>query len=70
MAKRVEAKNGLENYAYNMRNTVRDDKVAAKLSVSLAGGPSGDDLGTRSARGGGGFRFTACGGWRRGACFV
>ena len=25
--KRVEAKNGLENYAYNMRNTIRDDKV-------------------------------------------
>lgn len=24
---KVEAKNGLENYAYNMRNTIRDDKV-------------------------------------------
>lgn len=30
--KKVEAKNGLENYAYNMRNTVRDDKFASKLS--------------------------------------
>lgn len=25
--KRIEAKNSLENYAFNMRNTVRDDKV-------------------------------------------
>eukprot|EP00246_Nothoceros_aenigmaticus_P000453 TRINITY_DN1067_c0_g1_i1.p1 TRINITY_DN1067_c0_g1~~TRINITY_DN1067_c0_g1_i1.p1 ORF type:complete len:653 (-),score=178.27 TRINITY_DN1067_c0_g1_i1:57-2015(-) len=30
--KKVEAKNGLENYAYNMRNTVRDEKFAGKLS--------------------------------------
>jgi heat shock protein 1/8 len=29
--KKIEAKNSLENYAYNMRNTVRDDKVASKL---------------------------------------
>jgi len=29
--KRVEAKNGLENYAYAMRNTIRDDKVASQL---------------------------------------
>lgn len=29
--KKVEAKNALENYAYNMRNTVRDDKVGGKL---------------------------------------
>ncbi|KAL3721170.1 hypothetical protein ACJRO7_005914 [Eucalyptus globulus] len=29
--KKVEAKNALENYAYNMRNTVRDDKFAGKL---------------------------------------
>ncbi|KAI8474728.1 MAG: heat shock cognate 70 kDa protein 4-like protein [Monoraphidium minutum] len=33
IAKKVEAKNSLENYAYNMRNTVRDDKVAGKLSA-------------------------------------
>ena len=25
--KKVEAKNALENYAYNMRNTIKDDKV-------------------------------------------
>ncbi|XP_051147845.1 heat shock 70 kDa protein-like [Andrographis paniculata] len=31
MKKKVEAKNALENYAYSMRNTVRDEKVAAKL---------------------------------------
>ncbi|KAG1364388.1 heat shock 70 kDa protein [Cocos nucifera] len=30
--KKVEAKNALENYAYNMRNTVRDDKIKSKLS--------------------------------------
>jgi len=29
---RVEGKNALENYAYTMRNTVRDEKVASKLS--------------------------------------
>jgi len=28
---RIEAKNGLENYAYSMRNTIRDDKVGAAL---------------------------------------
>src|ERR1044072_3992316 len=31
--KKVEAKNSLENYAYNMRNTVKDEKFAGKLSV-------------------------------------
>lgn len=30
--KKVEAKNSLENYAYNMRNTVRDEKFAGKLA--------------------------------------
>ncbi|XP_016483467.1 heat shock 70 kDa protein-like [Nicotiana tabacum] len=30
--KKVEAKNGLENYAYNMRNTIKDEKIASKLS--------------------------------------
>ncbi|CAI0420933.1 unnamed protein product [Linum tenue] len=29
--KKVEAKNALENYAYNMRNTVKDEKFAGKL---------------------------------------
>ncbi|PSS21046.1 Heat shock 70 protein [Actinidia chinensis var. chinensis] len=29
--KKVEAKNSLENFAYNMRNTVRDEKFASKL---------------------------------------
>ncbi|XP_057500805.1 heat shock 70 kDa protein-like [Actinidia eriantha] len=29
--KKVEAKNTLENFAYNMRNTVRDEKFAGKL---------------------------------------
>ncbi|PPS18440.1 hypothetical protein GOBAR_AA02144 [Gossypium barbadense] len=30
--KKVEAKNALENYAYNMRNTVKDEKIGAKLN--------------------------------------
>ncbi|KAF3957515.1 hypothetical protein CMV_017479 [Castanea mollissima] len=32
--KKVEAKNALENYAYNMRNTIKDDKIAAKLPAA------------------------------------
>jgi len=31
---RIDAKNGLENYAYSMKNTVSDDKVAEKLDPS------------------------------------
>ncbi|XP_028793976.1 heat shock 70 kDa protein [Neltuma alba] len=31
--KKVEAKNSLENYAYNMRNTIKDDKIASKLGA-------------------------------------
>jgi len=31
--KKVEAKNSLENYAYNMRNTLNDDKVGGKLDA-------------------------------------
>lgn len=29
----MEAKNALENYAYNMRNTIKDEKISAKLSA-------------------------------------
>ncbi|KAE9601715.1 Heat shock 70 kDa protein [Lupinus albus] len=29
---KVEAKNSLENYAYNMRNTIKDEKIGGKLS--------------------------------------
>merc|ERR1712038_1067482 len=32
--KKVEAKNGLENYAYNMRNTINDEKVAGKIDAA------------------------------------
>ncbi|CAM6033814.1 unnamed protein product [Sphagnum compactum] len=32
--KKVDAKNGLENYAYNMKNTIRDDKIAGQLDPS------------------------------------
>ncbi|KAI5054315.1 hypothetical protein GOP47_0013039 [Adiantum capillus-veneris] len=32
--KRAEAKNALENYAYNMRNTIRDEKTAGKLDAA------------------------------------
>jgi len=31
---RIEAKNGLENYAYNMRNTLNDEKVKDKIDAS------------------------------------
>ncbi|KAJ3104047.1 70-kilodalton heat shock protein [Phlyctochytrium planicorne] len=30
-AERIQAKNGLESYAYNLRNTVQDEKVAGKF---------------------------------------
>ncbi|KAJ3412679.1 70-kilodalton heat shock protein [Chytridiales sp. JEL 0842] len=30
-AERIQAKNGLESYAYNLRNTLQDDKVSGKL---------------------------------------
>ncbi|KAJ3007323.1 70-kilodalton heat shock protein [Thoreauomyces humboldtii] len=30
-AERIQAKNGLESYAYNLRNTLQDDKVTAKM---------------------------------------
>ncbi|KAL8152603.1 hypothetical protein V2J09_010363 [Rumex salicifolius] len=30
--RKVEARNALENYAYSMRNTVRDDKMKAKMA--------------------------------------
>ncbi|KAI7983154.1 putative mediator of RNA polymerase II transcription subunit 37c [Camellia lanceoleosa] len=32
--KKVEAKNALENYAYNTRNTIKDEKISAKLSFA------------------------------------
>uniref|UniRef100_A0A804LQR8 Uncharacterized protein n=1 Tax=Zea mays TaxID=4577 RepID=A0A804LQR8_MAIZE len=31
--KKVESKNSLENYAYNMRNTIKDEKIASKLAA-------------------------------------
>ncbi|XP_020258870.1 probable mediator of RNA polymerase II transcription subunit 37c [Asparagus officinalis] len=31
--KKVEAKNALENYAYNMRNMIKDEKIASKLAA-------------------------------------
>lgn len=30
--KRIEAKNGLENYAYNIKNALKDDKFKDKFS--------------------------------------
>ena len=32
-AERIHARNGLESYAYNMRNTLQDDKVGGKLGA-------------------------------------
>ncbi|KAH6819947.1 heat shock protein 70B, partial [Perilla frutescens var. hirtella] len=31
--KKVDAKNALENYAYSMRNTIKDEKIASKLAA-------------------------------------
>jgi len=31
---RVEARNGLENYAYSMKNTINDEQVASKLDAA------------------------------------
>jgi len=36
--KKIESKNGLENYAYNMRNTIRDDKARARPARCLSRG--------------------------------
>ncbi|GAA5813967.1 Homospermidine synthase 1 [Mucor flavus] len=33
-AARIQAKNGLESYAYNLRNTLQEEKVATKLEAS------------------------------------
>ncbi|CAH1412846.1 unnamed protein product [Lactuca virosa] len=33
LMKKVEAQNDLENYTYNMRNMVRDEKFTAKLTA-------------------------------------
>ena len=34
--KKIDARNGLEQYAYSMKNTMRDDKVCLTL-VSISG---------------------------------
>ncbi|KAH6761295.1 heat shock protein 70 [Perilla frutescens var. frutescens] len=34
--KKVEAKNALENYAYNMRNKIKDEKIAGKKKIEDA----------------------------------
>lgn len=34
VASRIAAKNGLESYSYNLRNTLNDEKVAGKLDAS------------------------------------
>ena len=31
--KRIDAKNALENYAFNMRNTIKDEKVRAAAAL-------------------------------------
>nr|PNR53955.1 hypothetical protein PHYPA_007630 [Physcomitrium patens] len=32
--KKIEAKNGLENYAYNIKNTIKDKKIASNLDTT------------------------------------
>ena len=34
--KRIDAKNALENYAFNMRNTIKDEKVRAVANLHAA----------------------------------
>uniref|UniRef100_A0A1S3ZAJ7 Heat shock cognate 70 kDa protein-like n=2 Tax=Nicotiana TaxID=4085 RepID=A0A1S3ZAJ7_TOBAC len=34
LKKKVETKNALENYAYNMRNTIKDDKISSQLPAA------------------------------------
>ncbi|KAI9336204.1 hsp71-like protein [Zopfochytrium polystomum] len=34
VAQRIQAKNGLESYAYNLRNTLNDESVSSKLDAS------------------------------------
>ena len=41
--KRIDSKNSLENYAFNMRNTIRDDKVSSLLVLQ----PQDDHLDLR-----------------------
>lgn len=38
--KRIDAKNALENYAFNMRNTIKDEKVRLRNHCSSTGLPS------------------------------
>ena len=33
--KKVKAKEALENYAYNMRNTINDEKISSKLTSAV-----------------------------------
>lgn len=33
--RRIDAKNSLENYAYNVRNTMRDDKVGRRVHATF-----------------------------------
>jgi len=58
--KKMEAKNALENYTYHVRSTVRDDKMASKLSAedkkAGRGGGEGDCGVAGAQRAGGGRR--------------
>ena len=47
IAKKVEAKNAFENYAYNMRNTVRKEKVCLVWKEGAADGSGGGMRGRR-----------------------
>ncbi|KAF0476364.1 hsp71-like protein [Gigaspora margarita] len=33
VAQRIQARNALESYAYNLRNTLQDEKVAGKIDI-------------------------------------
>ena len=37
--KRIDAKNALENYAFNMRNTIKDEKVRTVAAICMLHAP-------------------------------
>ena len=40
--KKIEAKNGLENYAYSLRNSINDEKLKDKIDAAKEAWRAGD----------------------------
>ena len=58
--KKVEAKNGLENYVYNMRNTIRDEKARPQSCGAGLGGSNNRARRCCLNPGGGAFKPARC----------